>query len=420
MAEDKAGAGRRRIAVVGAGIVGVTCAYQLAKEGHAVTVVDRLAPGEGCSFGNAGLLARSSFVPLSVPATLVDVPGWLFDPLGPLAIRWSYLPKLAPWLVRFVLAGRAGRIEPAARALQTLCDPSVDLYRQLADEVGAAELIRESDYLQVYESEKKFARDGDEMRLREKMGVRIERLKGDVVREIEPALGERFRFAYRYPDHGFTVDPARLVKVVAEALVRAGGTVRQAEVRDVEIGADGPSALVTDAGRVEFDTVVIAAGADSGRLAAKLGAAVPLDTERGYHVTLPEPGVSLSRPVMAGEAKFLVTPMDMGLRLAGTVEFGGIEAPPNYARARVLLEHGRRMLPGLSTAGYSEWMGRRPSLPDSLPVIGRSPRFANALLAFGHQHVGLTCAPKTAGIVADLVAGRVPNIDIAPFGAGRF
>jgi len=192
------------------------------------------------------------------------------------------------------------------------------------------------------------------------------------------------------------------------------------EARDFELGPEGPIRLRTDNGDLDLDVVVVAAGVWSARLAVRLGSRVPLETERGYHVTIAHPGVLPRCPIMAGERKFGATPMEGGLRLAGTAEFGGLSAPPNYARARVLLEHGRRMLPGLDTSAFSEWMGHRPALPDSLPVIGPAPRYRSAFFAFGHGHTGLTGAPMTGRVIADLVAGRPPSIDIAPFRMDRF
>jgi len=412
--------GRCHVTVIGAGIVGITCAYDLRKEGHDVTVLDREPPGQGCSFGNAGLLARSSFMPVGGPGTLLAVPGYLLDPLGPLAIRWSYLPRMLPWLLRYIRSCAADNVHAAAAALQVLTDPTVDEFEKLAAEIGRSDLVQVSDYLYVFESQKAFGKMDAEIRFREAKGTKVERLVGDQIHVLEPDLADRYRYAYQILDHGFTYDPEGLVKALAEAFVRAGGEIRQCEVRDVEIGPDGPTGVVTDQGTLAVEKLVVAAGAFSGPFAERVGAPVPLDTERGYHVTLPDPGVRVSRPIMSGEGHFLVTPMAMGLRIAGTVEFAGVHAPPNYARARVLLTHGRRMFPGLNTDDHTEWMGRRPTLPDSLPVIGHAPKFANVVLAFGHQHVGLTCAPRTAKIVSDLIGGRTPNIDLSPYRADRF
>ncbi|MBT3789017.1 MAG: FAD-binding oxidoreductase [Alphaproteobacteria bacterium] len=410
----------RHIAVIGAGSIGINCALSLQRDGHRVVMIDPLEPGEGCSSGNAGLLARSSFIPLSSPGLLFDVPGWLLDPMGPLAIRWSYLPKLAPWLIRYILAGKKANLQPTADALQHLTDACVDLYAGLAEEAGEPELIKRSSYIYVYESKKSFDKDAGGFDLRRKMNIEVQELGQAEIQAAEPALSPAYQHAYLVPDHGFTLDPLALMRTLAKLFERRGGEVRQTSVQDIVMRSDGCTTLILEDDDLEVDQVVLAAGAYSGKLAAKLGSPVPLDTERGYHITIPRPGAMPSMPVMSGDAKFLATPMSVGLRLAGTVEFAGLDAAPNYKRARNLIKHGQRMFPGLQTDEFSEWMGRRPTLPDSLPVVGRSPKHDNIFFAFGHQHIGLTAGPETGRIIADLVADRRSNIDLTPYRADRF
>jgi glycine/D-amino acid oxidase-like deaminating enzyme len=410
----------RQIAVIGAGAIGINCALTLQRDGHDVVMIDPLAPGEGCSSGNAGLLARSAFIPLSSPGLLFDVPRMLLNPLGPLAIRWTYLPKLLPWLIRYIRAGKASNLQPTADALQNLTDGCVDLYADLAKEAGEPDLIKRSSYLYVYETEKAFAKDASGFDLRRKMNIEVQELDKAGIQAVEPSLSTNYRHAYLVPDHGFTLDPLALMRALAGMFERRGGKVRQTTVQDLQIIAGGQTKLILEDGDLQVDQVVLAAGAYSGKLAAKLGSPVPLETERGYHITIPEPGPMPSMPVMSGEGKFLATPMSVGLRLAGTVELAGVDAAPNYARARTLIKHGQNMFPGLKTDDYSEWMGRRPTLPDSLPVVGRSPKFDNVFFAFGHQHIGLTCGPETGRIIADLVADRHSNIDLTPYRADRF
>ncbi len=412
--------GIRNVVVVGAGIVGMAIAVQLRRDGHRVTVIDRLAPGEGCSSGNAGILAASSCVPLSMPGTLMRVPGWLLDPLGPLAIRWRYLPRLAPWLLRFVREGARARAERASVALRALLATTLQAHQALMRAAGAPDLVRPSGLLCVYETGAGFARDAAAWRLRRARGVRMEELQGGAVAEHEPALAPHCRRAVWLPDDGQVTDPLGVVRALAEHFRRAGGTILRREARGFDFGPEGPTGLATDQGPIPADVLVIAAGAWSGGLAARLGSPVPLESERGYHVMIGEPGVAPRAPVAAGERMFAVTPMAAGLRLAGTAEFGGLALGPNYARARALLRHGHRLFPGLQAEAVSEWMGHRPALPDSLPVIGRAPRHRNAYFAFGHGHIGLTAAPITGQAIADLVAGRPPPLDLAPFAADRF
>ncbi len=410
----------RHVTVVGAGIVGISCALNLLQDGHAVTIVDRNPPGEGCSQGNAGLFSSDAFVPLSVPGMLTQVPGWLLDPLGPLAIRWRHLPKLLPWLVRFVRAGAPRRVEEICNALAPLVASSLEEHQALAKGTEAEGLIRAQGCMYVYEDAKSFAKEAMSWDLRRARGSVMEPLDAAQIREREPALAPIYENGYFLSNLGYTVEPMLLVKGLARYFEQSGGLILKREVRDIETGPDGPSRLATDQGALDVDVLVIAAGAFSNRLTAKLGSPVPLQGERGYHVTIANSGIKLNGPVFVNTYKIIATPMATGIRVAGTAEFGGLDAAPNFARAKVLIHHAKRMLPGIDTQDISEWSGLRPTLPDSLPVIGPSPHQPNLFFAFGHHHIGLTCGPKTGRLIADLVAGRVPNLDLRPFRADRF
>jgi D-amino-acid dehydrogenase len=411
---------QRNVVVVGAGIVGACCAVHLQDDGHDVTLIDRLPPGEGCSFGNAGLLAVSSFVPLALPGVLAQVPKWLLDPLAPFTLRWRHAPRLLGFLWRFIKAGAPANVEAAADALAALTVPTVEGHQRLAALAGVPELVRAVDYMYVYETDAAFAKDAEAWRLRRSRGIKTDDLTADQVQVREPALAPIYRRGVLVRAHGYTVNPSRLVKALADLVARRGGAVVQGEVGAIAVGGDGRPRLATDRGEITADVAVIAGGAWSGRLAASLGHRVPLEAERGYHVTVRAPGVHLNAPIMVGGHKFAATPMETGIRFAGTSEWAGLAAKPNGARAEALLRHARRMLPGIRVDDVSQWMGPRPTLPDSLPVIGPSPRFPTVLFAFGHQHVGLTTAPKTGQLIADLVAGRRPNLDLRPFRIDRF
>lgn len=408
------------VVVIGAGIVGMACASYLQRDGRAVTVIDRVPPGEGCSFGNAGGMSPGSVVPLSMPGTAAQVPKWLLDPLGPLSLRPSYLPRLIPWLLRFKRAGSPERVEQVSIALRALHERIFECYDPLIEAAGAEDLIVRDGQMYVYQSTASFDRDVAGWDLRRARGAIVEELDADQIREREPALAPIFERAAFLPEHGHCRNPFALVQRLAAQFERAGGTILQREVTGFEIGPDGPTGLHTDGGDIAVSALVVAAGAWSHRLAARLGSKVPLETQRGYHVTIAEPGVAPRLIVMWADRSFMATPMALGLRFAGTAEFAGLEAPPDYRRARALLEHGRIMYPGLETEHVSEWMGHRPCLPDTLPVIGRSPRFPSVHYAFGHGHTGLTGASMTGRVIADLVAGRPPAIDVAPFRVDRF
>ncbi len=409
-----------RVTVIGAGIVGIVSANFLQRDGHAVTVVDSRPPGEGCSFGNAGNISPGSCLPIAMPGILANVPAWLFDPLGPLRLRLGYLPRVLPWLARFARAATRDRAQATARALRTLHVRTLDLYEPLIREAGAPDLITRPGQLHVYETEEAFAGAHVGREILHECGVEMEELDGSEIRELEPSLAPIFARAVLFPRHGFCRSPLRLVQTLAENFVRSGGAILRRTVTGFEIGPEGPKRLHTDGGDLDVDTLVIAAGAWSGKLTARLGDKVPLEAERGYHLELPDPGTVPAHSISWGERKFTATPMEMGLRFAGTAEFAGIDAPPDYRRARVLLTHAKRMFPGLNGEGGRAWMGARPTFPDSRPVIGPSTKHGNVFYAFGHSHTGLTAAPMTGKLIASLVTGREPEIDLAPFRVDRF
>ncbi len=410
----------KKVLVIGAGIVGCSAALWLQRDAHDVTVVDRHGPGEGASKGNASVIATESCVPVATPGILWDVPKYLSDPLGPLVIRWSYLPKLAPWLWRFVGASSEAKVEAISIALRSLLAEALAAHKALASAAGCRDIIQETGWLGIYETDEKFRRAQWALELQRRRGIKMEVLKAEEIRQFEPSLQPIYRHAVYYPEVAYALDNYRLVRTLAEDITRKGGHVVADDIVDFEVGADGPKAAIGRNGRYEFDAVVIAAGAWSRVLSAKLGETVPLETERGYHVTLPHATKRPRRPLYSGDHSFAVTPLDIGLRFAGTVELGGLDLPPNPARNEVLMKHGRRMFGALDERDRSDWMGFRPSMPDSKPVIDRGRRFNNAFFAFGHGHIGLTLGPITGKLVADLVSGRKPGIDLKPFAVDRF
>ncbi|MGH7090905.1 MAG: NAD(P)/FAD-dependent oxidoreductase [Stellaceae bacterium] len=414
----------RRIVVIGAGMVGICAASWLKRDGHSVTVIDSGAPGEGASFGNAGCLNASSVVPMAMPGTIWKVPGWLLDPLAPLAIRRRYLPTLAPWLWRFVRAGNEAQVRRTAAALRALLAPSLQRLMPLAADAGIEGLVHRAGHLFAYRSEAAFQADRAAWDLRQANGVSWESFDADGLRQLEPALTRAYRRGILVQENGHVDDPLALVQGLAAALVRNGGEIRRARALGFVLDGGRVRTVRTDAGELAADAAVLAAGAHSGPLAAALGDRLPLETERGYHAMVRDPEVMPRLPVSDAHGKFVATPMRQGLRLAGTVELAGLEAPPDWRRARVLLEAWRQLLPGLApepdAARLSFWMGHRPSLPDSLPAIGRSRASPDIIYAFGHGHVGMAGAPMTGRLVADLVAARPPAIELAPFDPARF
>ena len=410
----------RDVTVIGAGIVGMAAAVALQRDGHTVTVIDSLAPGRGCSYGHGGAISPGQCIPFALPGMLHKIPGWILDPLGPMAVRWRYFPRALPWLLRWALAGRMDRVRAYSAALNGLHAPTLDGYRDILGTDTFADLFRVQGHLYLWSGSKPNAKDRISQELRETHGVRAEALDAEAIRRMEPDLAPVFQRGLFFPDNGHVVNPLRLVETLAEGFLEGGGTIRRGRVEGFEMGPDGPRALQTDAGELPVDRLVISAGAWSNRLTAKLGTRVPLETERGYHVMLPNPGVRLTAKIMNRDHMFGATLMEHGLRLSGTVEIAGVDAPPDYHRAHAVLERGRRMLPGLNDEGAEVWMGCRPSFPDSLPVIDRSPRFPSVFFAFGHGHTGMIGAPMTARLITDLIGGRPPCIDPAPYAVNRF
>lgn len=409
------------IVVLGTGIVGVCTAAWLQRDGHRITFVAPVPPGEACSFGNAGSLSPSACLPVGMPGMWKQVPRWLRDPDGPLRIHPAYLPRVLPWLLRFLRASTREEVARIAAAMRGLLAPIFDCYGPLLAHAGAEHLVRRSGCLYVYSSPRAAARWQWGMDLRRSLAVELRDIQEQELAALEPDLRGRFRFGILAPENGSTLDPSALVKALHGQCLRDGAQSLQDEAVAFERRAGRVTAVRLRSGAtLECDGVVVAAGAWSAGLTRELGLRVPLETQRGYHVTVQSSNLSLRHTVMAPEYNLMVNPMAMGLRLAGSVEFAGLRRPPDYRRADVLLAKGREMFPHLDASRTTQWMGHRPCLPDSLPVIGRAPRTDNAWLAFGHGHVGMCGAASTGREVAHLVAGRAPQVDLAPFRAERF
>lgn len=409
------------IAVIGTGIVGTCTAAWLQRDGHQITFFDPREPGEACSFGNAGSLSPSACLPVGMPGMWKRVPRWLLDPLGPLTVRWRYAPMVVPWLVSMLRHSSREEVTRIATALRSLLEPIFDAYGPLIEHAGAQHLLRRTGCLYVYSSRETAAQWAWGMNLRRSLGVQLVDVNQEELEAIEPDLKGRFRFGILAPENGSTPDPSALVKALhAQCMAEGAQFVRRA-VTGFERTGRRVSAVRTDAGeRVAVDGVVVAAGAWSGHLARRLGDRVPLQTQRGYHVTVKSSNLKLRHTVMAVENNLMVNPMAMGLRLAGTVEFAGLEAAPNYERAQALLRQGRDLFPHLDTSEVTQWMGHRPCMPDSLPVVGPASAADNAWLAFGHGHMGMCLGATTGREIAHLVAGRSPQVDLTPFSAQRF
>ena len=410
----------KNITIIGAGIVGIATASYLRRDGHAVTVVDMRPPGEYTSFGNAGILSPGSCVPQALPGVLSKVPGYLSDPLGPLAIRPQHFLKALPWFLRLVAASRLSRVEQIADALRPLLQQTFDAYAPLVQHAGVADMIRQTGYVVAYSSRAALARDALPWKLRRDRGVVVAEIDSAGLKQHVPQLKGVYEAGLYLPEQGYVTNPERLTKALAEQFLKDGGRIVQRKVLDIEVSPEGPRALVTDAGHMALETLVICAGSHSNEFTAKLGDSVPLEAERGYHVTYSDPQFTLPMPVFLPQQKVFITPMEMGLRIAGQSEFAGNEAEPNYARADVLARQMQQIFPGISNVDSTRWMGRRPSMPDSLPVIGPASKMPNVYYAFGHGHIGLCGGAPTGRALADLIAGRTPGVNLEPFSVTRF
>lgn len=406
------------IAIVGAGIVGMSAALYLQRAGYSVSVIDPLPPGGGASYGNAGLLSVENCVPIALPGMLKEVPRWLADPLGPLAVRPSYLPQALPWLLRWIAAGRMPRVEAASAALRALHANALDRYREL---LGAEfdDIIRVSGQVHIWESPEPSPSEEIYRQLWQRHGVEAQWLGADEVRQLVPQLARTVTRAVFLPKNGHTLNPRRLVGTLARLFAQAGGTVLAERV--LKLIPENPAwRIVTSSANHRAQKIVVSAGAWSRQLLRPLAIKLPLETERGYHMMLREASVVPRLPVLSRGRGFSITPMEEGLRLAGTVEIGGLDLPMNEERAYVLLRQAKALLPGLEASDYSLWMGFRPSFPDSLPVIDEAPGRRGLYLAFGHGHTGMTGGAPTGRLVKQLVAGETPDVPLAPYGAARF
>jgi D-amino-acid dehydrogenase len=409
------------VVVIGAGIVGTSIAFRLRQEGRDVMLVDREGVAAEASRGNAGALAYSDVLPLASPGILRRAPRWLLDPLGPLAIRPSYLPRLAPWLWRFWRASRPERVRAGTAAQAALMDLAAAEMPRLLDDAGAKDAIHSEGVLHVYESERELDVLRQGWQARADHGIAFTHLKGpQAIAEVQPGLSPRLVAATFIPRWYTVRDPQALTETIANAFAARGGRVRRTDAVALSPRADGVAVECRGGPALLARRVIVAAGAWSHRLARTIGDAIPLDTERGYNTTLPAGAFDLKHQITFDGHGFVITPLACGIRVGGAVEFAGLDAPPNYERSKALLAKARRFLPALRTEDGVEWMGFRPSLPDSLPAIGRASADERVVYAFGHGHLGLTQAAATARLVADILAGRPPPLDLAPFRPQRF
>lgn len=417
---------KQAIAIIGAGIIGVSTALNLQRMGHQVTVFDPRGPAGGASFGNGGAMAASGILPLNMPGITMKGLKMLLDPKQPLFIKWRYLPKIAPWLLKFTSFANAEQVERTAKALHGLVSTSWSDHAALSEGTPAARHLVRSDYAYVYPDAAAFAADAASYALKTANGIRFETLEGARLKNYDPSLAETDGFGVVFDDgeHAILTDPGRYVEGLAAGFEALGGRIIRAEVSDIRLddGPDGRRATGVMAGGAvhDCDSVLLAAGAWSKTLAARLGLDLPLETERGYHLELFEPNVAMKRPILVTQGKFVVTPMEGRVRCAGIDEFGGLDAPASPQGPALLEYWVKRAMPALKWRRTESWMGFRPTLPDSLPLIGAAPKISNAFLGFGHHHLGMTAGPKTGRLLARMMTGQNTNEDMTPFDPAKW
>lgn len=408
------------VVVIGAGIIGSCCALQLVKSGYKVTLIDQDEPGNGCSYGNAGSISPGSVMPMALPGIWKNIPAWLFDSKGPLSVKWGYLVKAAPWLAGWLKASSAKVAIQSAESLAALHTNVIEAYQDILGSERFSELIKTTGHLIVYKSRPQGKADLFAQMIRDTYGVKTQSFNESQMRELVPELASEFKYGLHMQQGGFTVNPQVLVQAIVREFADMGGHIIRDKVIALKPEGHYKSRVHTRISEIKAQRVVIAAGAWSKSLCPDGEVNIPLETERGYHLMLYGANKRPALPIVAADYKFFSSPMEEGLRLAGTVEIGGLNAKPNWSRAGILLEHAKKVFPGLTASGSSVWMGHRPSVPDSVPVIDESDKFKGIYYAFGHGHFGLSGAPGTARIISDLVSGITSGTNPNPFGLARF
>lgn len=407
-------------AIVGAGIIGTTLAYALQKRGRQVVLIDRDAPGRGASFGNMASIAVTEFMPASRPSVWRQMPGWLIDPEGPVRIRPAYLPRLIPWFARFVAASRPSTLRALEAQGAALCARVYDDLLPLLRETGLERELSEEGCLSLYADAAEFRADRDHIEILERFGFAHRLLTGDEARELEPELADSIGMAVLFPQNRSLRDPFRLVTALAERFTALGGRIERGEVAGFERGAAITALRLADGRSLPVTEAVLCAGAHTARLSRLLGEPMPLETERGYHTQIMAPGITMRHSIIWPARAFMVTPTAGGIRVGGTVEMAGLDAAPDYRRAKITVRRAQTALPALRCEAFSEWMGHRPALPDTVPVMSASARTGGVFYATGHGHLGVTYAATNARLMADLITGARPPLDMAPYRIDRF
>lgn len=406
--------------VIGAGIIGTALAYQLQARGRDVVVVERDAPGKATSFGNLASIAVTEFMPASRPSIWKQVPGWLLDPEGPMRVRPGYMPRLVPWMLRFIAASQPSKLRALEEQGAALCTRSLDDWLQLLRDTGLENELSETGCLSLYANEAEFKADRDHLALLERYNLPHEVIGRQAIKALEPALSDKIELAVLFPQNRTMRSPYGLVVKLFERFMAKGGKSVKGEVVAFTRGEAVSEIVLEDGRRIAADEVVVCAGAHTVHLAKLLGEPIPLETERGYHTQIMAPGIVMNHSIIWPARAFMVSPTAGGIRVGGTVEFAGLDAAPDYRRSKVTVRHAMEALPHLRCDDFTEWMGHRPATPDTIPILSASAKTKGLFYATGHGHLGLTQAATTARLMADLMTGTKPPIDMQPYRINRF
>ncbi|WP_449432423.1 NAD(P)/FAD-dependent oxidoreductase [Pseudomonas putida] len=411
----------QQVLVVGGGIVGICCALYLQRDGHQVTLIDPAAPGDSTAKWSCGQLAVGEIIPLSKPGILRKVPGWLIDQTGPLALRPRALPGLLPWFLKFLGNARHERISEIAEAMATLTREVFTDYARLLERCEDRNLIVQRPILHVFDSADGIEHEREHNALRHALGFHAEQLNASQIADLEPAIAGRFAHGLLLEQWRFVSDTEHFIASLNQSFINQGGRRLRAKVKCIDESHGTATGVTFDNGeRLAATQVVIAAGAEARHFFDQLGARLPLQPVTGYQVLLRDPGVEFQHSVIYADGGFCFTPMRRGLQIGGTIEFAGQGGEPDFARAKIILEKAKRMVPRLRTDNIEFGAGQRPLLPDTKPVIDRSARLGNVFMAIGHGQLGLTLGATTGRLMADLLAGRASTTALQPFSASRF
>ncbi|MBT6834140.1 MAG: FAD-binding oxidoreductase [Rhodobacterales bacterium] len=409
---------KQSVIVIGSGITGVSCAEELRRSGANVTLIDRAKAGDPTqtSFGNAGILAREGIMPIANPSMLKMIPQILLSPNSPVYLKWSYLAKFSPWALQFIMNGTRPKALPIILALNELIYDTVENHIQLSKNTGAARFIEKGDMTLLFRNRKQFSSDKFANQTRRNLGITWEELTRDKLLDRDPHISKLYQFGLAYKNHGWITNPAAYVSSLAKHFQENGGKILIGEVSKI----NGNNVELKGGIILKAENIVLATGAWSKNLASQLGHNIPLQAERGYHLSLKNTSHMPPNTYLITDKKFGLTPMDGFLRCAGQSEFAPLEMPPNPKAIKNLRKFLFRLYPKLEYETETIWQGTRPTLPDSLPVIGRSSKNTSVIFAFGGQHLGLTMGPKIGKMVRDIIFERQSNVNMTPYSSDRF